>query len=172
MPRDTNPVVVITDSTQNVGQDVSGNPTTGSGLTGSGHNVGTTPTSNAPAQETGNTNPTPMLITPEVEPPHRPVGSGSSVIVEPEIGTPIVREEPTQMIVSGIQPAPQDEKPNNSVKNLVNSLPSFLGGGGGGASAEESTDPNAPKKPNYVLYGGILLAVIVLYKVFSKKKKK
>lgn len=170
MPRDTNPVVVITDSTQNVGQDVSGNPTTGSGLTGSGHNVGTTPTSNAPAQETGNTNPTPMLITPEVEPPHRPVGSGSSVAVEPDLGTPIVREEPTQMTVSGI--LPDSTTTNNPIKNLANSLPSFLGGGGGGASAEDSTDPNAPKKPNYVLYGGILLAIIVAYKLFSKKKKK
>jgi hypothetical protein len=170
MPRDTNPVVVITDSTMTPQQDIAGNPTTGSGLTGT-NSSSTTPTPSPPAQETGNTNPTPMLITPEVEPPHRPVGSGSSVVVEPELGTPIVRDEPTPINVGGIQAPLKDEKPtNNPIKNLVNSLPSFLGGGGGGAGAEDTTKTNAPKKPNYLLYGGILLAIIIAYKVFSKKK--
>jgi hypothetical protein len=174
MPRDTNPVVVVVNPDSNTGTDVAGNPTTGSGLTGGGRP--TQVTSNTPAQETGETNPPPLLITPNVEAPENPPrGSGTSVVVEPELGTPIVRDEPTPITVSGIQPPTLTDNP---VKNLINTLPTFLGGGGGGAGAgagggggtEDSIDPNAPKKPNYILYGGILLAVIIAYKVLSKKE--
>jgi hypothetical protein len=170
MPRDTNPVVVVVDPTYNSPQDVAGNPTTGTGTIGGGR---PTPVIvNAPANETGETNPPPLLITPSVEASEIPPrGSGSSIVVEPEIGTPIVRDEPTPITVSGIQPATST---NNPVKNLINTLPPFLGGGGGGAGGgggtEDSTDPNAPKKTNYILYGGILLALIIAYKLLSKKK--
>ena len=147
----------------NIGTDIAGNPLTGSGFTGSGNN--STPVLTAPAQETGETNPTPMLITPEIEVPHRPLGSGASIIVEPDLGRPI--NSIPQLVVEPIL----EEKPTkNAIQNLINILPPFLGGGGGGGATDDS-EKNAPKKTNYVLYGGIIIALIIANKILSKKKK-
>jgi hypothetical protein len=165
MPKDTNPVVVVVDPTYNSPQDVAGNPTTGTGTTGGGR---PTPVIvNAPANETGETNPPPLLVTPSVEASEiPPKGSGASVVVEPELGTPIVREQPTPIIVSGIQAG------TGSTGCIGGGIG---GGGGGGASADSGTDDastsKTPKKKNYILYGGILLALIIAYKLLSKKKK-
>ena len=152
MPRDTNPVVVVTDPTYNSPQDVAGNPTTGTGVTGGGR---PTPVIvNAPANETGETNPPPLLVTPSVEASEiPPKGSGASVVVEPELGTPIVRDEPTPITVSGIQP------------NTGST------GGGADSGTDDASTSKTPKKKNYILYGGILLALIIAYKLLSKKKK-
>jgi hypothetical protein len=168
MPKDTNPVVVVVDPTYNSPQDVAGNPTTGTGTTGGGRP--TPVVVNAPANETGETNPPPLLVTPSVEASEiPPKGSGASVVVEPELGTPIVRDEPTPITVSGIQP--------NTGSTGTGSTGGGIGGGGGGAGggADSGTDDastsKTPKKKNYILYGGILLALIIAYKLLSKKKK-
>lgn len=165
MPRDTNPVVVVLDPTYNSPQDVAGNPTTGTGVTGGGRP--TPVVVNAPANETGETNPPPLLVTPSVEASEiPPKGSGASVVVEPELGTPIAREQPTPIIVSGIQAG---------TGSTGGSIGGGIGGGGGGGSADSGTDDastsKTPKKKNYILYGGILLALIIAYKLLSKKKK-
>ena len=165
MPRDTNPVVVVVDPTYNSPQDVAGNPTTGTGTTGGGR---PTPVIvNAPANETGETNPPPLLVTPSVEASEIPPrGSGASVVVEPELGTPIAREQPTPIIVSGIQAG---------TGSTGGGIGGGIGGGGGGGGADSGTDDastsKTPKKKNYILYGGILLALIIAYKLLSKKKK-
>jgi hypothetical protein len=108
-------------------------------------------------------NPNPNPLPPRPEPTPTPTSGGTSVVAEPDLGTPT--------------PAPTDTGtlPNtttNPIKSLVNSLPPFLGGGGGGGGATDTaTDTGVvtPAKPNYVLYIGILLAIIVAYKVFGKK---
>jgi hypothetical protein len=94
----------------------------------------------------------PLLVTPVIEPsPIPPTGSGASVVTEPELGTPIIRT-----------PSP---------------VGTFGGIGGGAGSDTDSgagigidASTNGKKKPNYVLYGGILLAVIIAYKLLSSEK--
>jgi hypothetical protein len=104
---------------------------------------------------------TPLLVTPEIEPYKPPVkGSGASVVTEPELGTPIIKNDtPSPIGSGGIGTAP---KPTNT------------GGGsvaGSGTGSDTGAMTNSKKKPNYVLYLGILLAVIVAYKVLSSKKE-
>ena len=85
----------------------------------------------------------PLLVTPVVEPIEiPPTGSGASVVTEPELVTPIIRTH----------------------------SPYFGSGAGSGAGTDTEAMTNVDKKPNYLLYGGILLAVIVAYKVLSSKE--
>jgi len=115
-------------------------------------------------------NDVPNLLTPIIEAPIIPKGSGGSVVLEPEIGTPIVKDAPIQ----DEQPSQAVPTNSNPIKALLNTLPPFLGGGGGAGAGtgEEEATPIASKKPNYILYGGLLLAVIIAYKLLSKKEKK
>jgi hypothetical protein len=100
---------------------------------------------------------TPLLVTPVIEPiDNPPKGSGASVVAEPDLGTPIVKNDtPSPIGTGGIGTAP---KPTNT-------------GGGSGAGSGAGAMTNGKKKPNYVLYLGILLAVIVAYKLLSSKKE-
>ena len=106
---------------------------------------------------------------------------GSSVI-DSELGTPLSGGTETSSgtgsgtsIGSGTGTGTGNTNANSGTGSGGGIGGYFGGGAGGGASgggeAEDSLDPNAPKKPNYVLYIGILLAVIIGYKVLSKKKK-
>jgi hypothetical protein len=169
MPKDTNPVLVI--SNENSGTDIAGN------VINPANNGVILPNTQSTSVDTTNPNPkgeggndVPLLITPVIEAPNFPKGSGGSVVVEPELGTPIVKELPAE------EPKSTQTTPSSPISNWVNNLPPFLGGGGGagggGAEATDSTGgtPTAKKK-NYVLYIGILLALIVTYKVLSKKEK-
>lgn len=154
------PNIQIIDPEMGIGTDIAGNPITGGILP--------RPTLVAsPSFETGEINPTPLLITPVIEVPYRPLGSGASIIAEPDLGRPInsVQQPVNEPILS--------ETPNkNPLKNLIsNPLPLMGGGGGGGADAGKQEETNAPKKTNYVLYGGILLAVIIVSKVLSSKNE-
>jgi hypothetical protein len=91
----------------------------------------------------------PLLVTPVVEPIEiPPTGSGASVVTEPELVTPIIRTPSPVGIGGG----------------------GIGGGAGGGAGTDTEAMTNVDKKPNYLLYGGILLAVIVAYKVLSSKE--
>lgn len=93
---------------------------------------------------------------------------GTSVILEPTIVSPILNNVE--------QPILDESKPSvvsETVKNVLATLPPFLGGGGGGGGGASATEPTVgatEKKPNYVLYVGVLLAVLVAYKVLSKNK--
>lgn len=138
------------------GQDIAGNPITG-GIQPRPTLVG------SPLFETGETNP-PLLITPVIEVPYRPLGSGASIIAEPDLGRPI------RNIANQVNEPILAETPN---KNTLKNPPPFIGGGGGGGGADagKQEETNAPKKTNYVLYGGILLAVIVAYKLLFSKNE-
>lgn len=136
----------------------------------------TSPNSPNPAAiETGNTNPVPVLLNqPTAGETPKPLGGSS--IVEPDLGLPSnpkgdlqpPKEIPDAITQSGSTPPP------NPIQAIINYLPPFMGGGGGGGggATDNTTDTSGiAKKPNYVLYIGILLAVIVAYKVLSKKEK-
>ena len=141
MPIDRNPLVIVSDTPLSSGAETTSNPITAS--------------TSLPSYDIPNTNaPAPMLVTPVIEAsPVPPKGSGASVVAEPELGTPIVKAD--------------------NPKPVGSSTPSpYIGGGAGaGGGSEEETKTNDIKKPNYVLYLGILLAIIVAYKVLSKKKE-
>jgi hypothetical protein len=109
---------------------------------------------------------TPLLVTPEIEPYKAPVkGSGASVVAEPQLGTPIVKNDtPSPVGTGGIGTAP---KPTNTGGGIGGGIG---GGAGSGAGSDTGVMTNMPKKPNYLLYGGILLAVIVAYKLLSSEK--
>jgi len=92
---------------------------------------------------------------PSPEPNPRPTGGGSSVISEPDLGTPIGSGG---SIGGG--------------GGAIGGGGIFGGGGGGGGASETDGGGVVPEKPNYVLYIGILLAVIIAYKVLSKKTPK
>ena len=100
----------------------------------------------------------PLLVTPVIEPIDiPPKGSGASVVAEPQLGTPIIKND---------TPSPEG---GTSV-----SLGAGIGAGGGagsGASSGAGAMTNGKKKPNYVLYLGILLAVIIVSKLLSSKKE-
>lgn len=155
------PNIQIIDPEMGIGTDIAGNPITG-GIRPRPTLVG------SPSFETGETNPTPLLITPVIEVPYRPLGSGASIIAEPDLGRPINSiSQPTNEPILA-------ETPNkNPLKNLIINPPPFMGGGGGGGGADagKQEETNAPKKTNYVLYGGILLAVIVAYKLLFSKNE-
>ena len=108
---------------------------------------------------------TPLLVTPVIEPISLPIkGAGASVVAEPLLGTPIVKNDTPSPVGTGGTPY---------------GLPPKVGGDGSGAGAGAGSGvasntgamTNGKKKPNYVLYLGILLAVIVAYKVLSSKKE-
>ncbi|MEI7510239.1 MAG: hypothetical protein WCJ62_12330 [Flavobacterium sp.] len=119
----------------------------------------------------GGNNPMPVLLNQPTggEPPVKPLGHSS--VVEPDLGLPSNPKgdlQPPKEIPDAITPPP------NPIQNIINYLPPFMGGGGGGGggATDNTTDTSGiAKKPNYVLYIGILLAVIVAYKVLSKKEK-
>jgi hypothetical protein len=93
----------------------------------------------------------PMLITPVIEPSDiPPKGSGASVVSEPELVTPIIK----------------NEKP---IKLDYANIPSIGGDSVSGSDSGQVASPKI-KKPNYILYGGILLAVIIAYKLLSSNK--
>lgn len=93
----------------------------------------------------------PMLITPLIEPSDiSPKGIGASVVSEPELVTPIVK----------------NDKP---IKLDYANIPSIGGDSGAGSNSVQVATAKG-KKPNYILYGGILLAVIVAYKLLSSNK--
>jgi hypothetical protein len=97
----------------------------------------------------------PLLVTPVIEPIEiPPTGSGATIIAEPELGTPIVRT-PSPVGTGG----------------TPYGLPPKVGGAGSGTGSDTGAMTNSKKKPNYVLYLGILLAVIVAYKLLSSKKE-
>ena len=100
----------------------------------------------------------PILVTPVIEPIDiPPKGSGASVVAEPQLGTPIIKND---------TPSP--------VGGTSVSLGAGIGAGGGagsGASSGAGAMTNGKKKPNYVLYLGILLAVIIVSKLLSSKKE-
>ena len=104
---------------------------------------------------------TPLLVTPVIEPINvLPNGSGASVVTEPDLGTPIVKNDtPSPVGTGGIGTAP---KPTNTGAGS---------GAGIGTGSDTGAMKNGKKKPNYVLYLGILLAVIVAYKLLSSKKE-
>jgi len=93
---------------------------------------------------------TPLLVTPVIEPINNPPkGSGASVVAEPDLGTPIVKNDIPSPVGTGNIPSPVSS------------------GAGSGTGAMK----NGKKKPNYVLYLGILLAVIIVSKLLSSKKE-
>jgi hypothetical protein len=96
----------------------------------------------------------PLLVTPVIEPsPIPPKGSGASVVAEPQLGTPIVKNDTPSPVGTG------------------GGIGGGIGGGAGsGTGSDTGVMTNMPKKPNYLLYGGILLAVIVAYKLLSSEK--
>lgn len=99
------------------------------------------------------TSPTkPLLVTPVIEPiDNPPKGSGASVVAEPDLGTPIVK---------------------NDTPSPIDNIPSPVGSGAGsGTGSDTGAMKNGKKKPNYVLYLGILLAVIIVSKLLSSKKE-
>lgn len=117
----------------------------------------------------------PLPPRPEAEP--RPSSGGTSVVAEPNLGTPTGGTPTVEVLTdSGTSSdtpidTPTNTPTENPIKNLVSNLPTFLGGGGGGGGATTDSGAVVPAtKPNYVLYIGILLAVIVAYKVLSKKE--
>jgi hypothetical protein len=93
----------------------------------------------------------PLLVTPVVEPIEiPPTGSGATIIAEPELGTPIIRTHSPVGLAGG---------------------GGIVGSAGGGTGSDTGAMTNGKKKPNYVLYLGILLAVIVVSKLLSSKKE-
>jgi hypothetical protein len=106
---------------------------------------------------------TPLLVTPVIEPISLPIkGAGASVVAEPELGTPIVKNDTPSSVGTG-----GGIEGGTSV-----SLGAGSGAGAGsGVASNTGAMTNGKKKPNYVLYLGILLAVIVAYKVLSSKKE-
>ena len=96
----------------------------------------------------------PLLVTPVIEPIDiPPKGSGASVVAEPQLGTPIIKND---------TPSP--------VGGTSVSLGAGIGAGSGAGSGSGAMT-NGKKKPNYVLYLGILLAVIIVSKLLSSKKE-
>ena len=96
----------------------------------------------------------PLLVTPVIEPIDiPPTGSGASVVAEPQLGTPIIKNDKPKAIGIGNPPS------------------SVGGGAGSGTSSDTGAMTNGKKKPNYVLYLGILLAVIIVSKLLSSKKE-
>jgi hypothetical protein len=96
----------------------------------------------------------PLLVTPVIEPIEiPPTGSGASVVAEPDLGTPIIKNDIPSPVGTG-------------------NIPSPVGGGAGsGTGSDTGAMTNGKKKPNYVLYLGILLAVIIVSKLLSSKKE-
>lgn len=93
---------------------------------------------------------TPLLVTPVIEPiDNPPKGSGASVVAEPDLGTPIVKNDIPSPVGTGNIPSPV----------------------GSGTGSDTGAMTNGKKKPNYVLYLGILLAVIIVSKLLSSKKE-
>lgn len=112
-------------------------------------------------------------LPPRPEPTPTPTSGGTSVVAEPNLGTPTGGTVSAEVLTdSGTSTdTPTNTPTENPIKNLVSNLPTFLGGGGGGGGATTDSGAVVPAtKPNYVLYIGILLAVIVAYKVLSKKE--
>ena len=109
-----------------------------------------------PIQDNGNVE-APLLITPVIDAPNVPIGSGSSIVLEPKIIEPIVKDVPATL---------------NPVKSPISS-PILNGGTIGGSSDSNQLISDKPKakKPNYILYIGILLALVITYKVLTKKGK-
>jgi hypothetical protein len=96
----------------------------------------------------------PLLVTPVIEPIDiPPTGSGASVVAEPQLGTPIIKNDKPKAIGIGNPPS------------------SVGGGAGSGVGSDTGAITNGKKKPNYVLYLGILLAVIIVSKLLSSKKE-
>ena len=103
------------------------------------------------------TSPTkPLLVTPVIEPiDNPPKGSGASVVAEPDLGTPIVKNDTPSPVGTGNIPSPVGSG----------------AGAGSGTGSDTGAMKNGKKKPNYVLYLGILLAVIIVSKLLSSKKE-
>ena len=100
---------------------------------------------------------TPLLVTPVIEPISLPIkGAGASVVAEPLLGTPIVKNDTPSSVGTG---------------GGIEGGTSVSLGAGSGVASNTRAMTNGKKKPNYVLYLGILLAVIVAYKVLSSKKE-
>lgn len=174
MPRETNQIDVVLND--NVGTDVAGNvivPTRPNPQTSYNQNTVLETTNPNPQGQGGND--IPLLITPVIDTPYVPKGSGASVVVEPDVIEPIVRD---------VQTETKNTVTESTVTNPVKSqivLPAILGGGtigsggilGGGSSdsTESSSTKAIAKKPKYILYIGILLALVITYKVLTKKEK-
>jgi hypothetical protein len=102
----------------------------------------------------------PLLVTPVIEPIEiPPKGSGASVVAEPDLGTPIIKNDTISPVSTG---------------GVIGGLPPNFGSGAGagsGTGSDTGAMKNGKKKPNYVLYLGILLAVIIVSKLLSSKKE-
>ena len=97
---------------------------------------------------------TPLLVTPVIEPiDNPPTGSGASVVAEPDLGTPIIKNDTKFPVPTENTPSPVGS------------------GAGSGTGSDTEAVKNGKKKPNYVLYLGILLAVIIVSKLLSSKKE-
>jgi len=105
-------------------------------------------------------------------------GGGVSMVTEPTFENPSPSPSPTPTPTPTSTPTSGGASTGGGATTGSNtfplSLPTFLGGGGGGGGGASETDGGGvvPEKPNYVLYIGILLAVIIAYKVLSKKTPK
>lgn len=110
----------------------------------------------------------PLLVTPVIEPIDiPPKGSGASVVAEPQLGTPIIKNDtPSPIGSSGVIGGLPPNLPYGS-----SPVPTGSGAGSGSGSGIGAMT-NGKKKPNYVLYLGILLAVIIVSKVLSSKNEK
>lgn len=89
-----------------------------------------------------------------------PKSSGTSVVTEPNLGTP-TGGTPTDVASTGGTPTGGTSTDGTSTGGTST--------GGSATNNTSNTGATISKKPNYILYGGILVAVIIVYKVFSKK---
>jgi hypothetical protein len=175
MPRDTNQIDVVLND--NVGTDVAGNvivPTRPNPQPANTQSTNLETTNPNPQGQGGND--VPLLITPVIDAPYVPKGSGSSIVVEPDVIEPIVRDVVTDnKNPQSSNTTTTSTTTNNPTKSQI-VLPEILGGGilgGGGGSdtTQPSSDKPIVKKPKYILYIGILLALVITYKVLTKKEK-
>jgi hypothetical protein len=130
-----------------------------------------------PIQDNGNVG-VPLLITPVIDNPNVPVGSGSSIVVEPEIIEPIVKDVPaTNNPNSGTNSGGTNGGgtngggTNGGGTNGGATNGGATNGGGSSNTTQTSSDKTIVKKPKYILYIGILLALVIAYKVLTNKEK-
>ena len=89
-----------------------------------------------------------------------PKSNGTSVVTEPNLGTP-TGGTPTDVASTGGTPTGGTSTGGISTGGTPT--------GGSTTNNTSNTGATISKKSNYILYGGILVAVIIVYKVFSKK---
>lgn len=94
-----------------------------------------------------------------------PKSNGTSVVTEPNLGTP-TGGTPTDVASTGGTPTGGTSTGGISTGGIsTGGTPT----GGSTTNNTSNTGATISKKSNYILYGGILVAVIIVYKVFSKK---